>query len=716
MVAVFPEVTDLALLLFVRFQAFALLAVHLFHQAWILSRVLIFPFIRVLLFLSSLCMKFGGFYCSPLKLGSPSFLRMKHSSQHVKLFGGVPTEEWFRSVISGDEETILRMLRSNPTLLHQKDVSGDKALHKAAAHGHEAVARLLLENRADVNATDDGKATPLHLAALFGHEALARLLLENRADVSATTIDQRTPLHWAKTGTMRMLLQQATEEEKRKEEARRQAIEEEKRKEEARRQATEEEKRKEEARRQTIEEEKRKEEARRDWFISAERGDTQKISSLLRSNPTLLHQQDDAGYTALHKAALNGREAVAMLLLEHRIDLSTSNWYKETPLHLASRNGHEAVARLLLEHRADLSANENSKLKPLHLAAFNGHEAVTRLLLEHRAELNALSNDKKTPLHLAALNGHEAVTRLLLEHRADLNALTNDKQTPLHLAAEYGREAVARLLLKHRADLSTNDKWERTPLRVQAIEEEERRLFKGMAIGILVVVCFILIQRWFSRSKQCTGRRRLAIKQASELQKEKKVQISAATAIQCTVRRHLSVQKVLELQMQNKAAKVIQGTVRSHLAIQKFVELQKQNKAATVIQEESETCTFGQDLKMQGFTDIYEALSESGVNSYANCSLIDDEFWAILQEDNSHIPRAKLLLVKRYISSRCAENPVASPAAEAAGNDAVHRPLPEAEPVASLEDSDDELVHRGSTEADPVEVSSQEVIHDFHPC
>ena len=35
-----PVATDLVLNLFVRFQAFALLAVHLFHQAWILIRVI----------------------------------------------------------------------------------------------------------------------------------------------------------------------------------------------------------------------------------------------------------------------------------------------------------------------------------------------------------------------------------------------------------------------------------------------------------------------------------------------------------------------------------------------------------------------------------------------------------------------------------------------------------------------------------------------------
>ena len=37
------------------------------------------------------------------------------------------------------------------------------------------------------------------------------------------------------------------------------------------------------------------------------------------------------------------------------------------------------------------------------------------------------------------------------------------------------------------------------------------------------------------------------------------------------------------------------------------------------------------------------------------CHLYDDEFWARLQEDNSHIPQAKFVLVEKYISKRCAE-------------------------------------------------------------
>jgi len=69
----------------------------------------------------------------------------------------------------------------------------------------------------------------------------------------------------------------------------------------------------------------------------------------------------------------------------------------------------------------------------------------------------------------------------------------------------------------------------------------------------------------------------------------------------------------------------------------------------------SETLLFTQDLERKGFADVHEALSQSGVNNYAMCHLIDDEFWRTLQEDNSHIPRAKFVLVKKYISKRRSE-------------------------------------------------------------
>jgi len=257
---------------------------------------------------------FGGFYfslltaitvvlggensdCTLLKLGPP-FSRIVSSSLNGKLLGGGPTEEWFSSASSGDEQAILRLLTSNPTLLNAKDNSdcGRTALHKAAIYNREAVARVLLEHGADVNAQDKYKRTPLHWAAYHNREAVARVLLEQGADVNARNEDKYTPLHWA---------------------------------------------------------------------------------------------------------ARTNSEAVARVLLEQGADINAQDEYKLTPLHRAARTNSEAVARVLLEQGADPNAQDKWKQTPLHVAAYHNREAVARVLLEQGADINARDNDKETPLHLA---------------------------------------------------------------------------------------------------------------------------------------------------------------------------------------------------------------------------------------------------------------------------------------------------------------------------
>lgn len=96
------------------------------------------------------------------------------------------------------------------------------------------------------------------------------------------------------------------------------------------------------------------------------------------------------GRTALHYAALNGHNEVALFLLElgARHDIETQDGFA-TPPHLATRRGHWQVANLLLQ----LGANPNRGTgdlgaTPLHVAARSGHLAILKLLLKAKAEIS----------------------------------------------------------------------------------------------------------------------------------------------------------------------------------------------------------------------------------------------------------------------------------------------------------------------------------------
>lgn len=68
-----------------------------------------------------------------------------------------------------------------------------------------------------------------------------------------------------------------------------------------------------------------------------------------------VNDQDNAGNSPLHEAALNGHLDIVKLLLEHGADINIQSYemFKDTPLIDASANGHLEVVKLLLDHGAD---------------------------------------------------------------------------------------------------------------------------------------------------------------------------------------------------------------------------------------------------------------------------------------------------------------------------------------------------------------------------
>jgi ankyrin repeat protein len=62
----------------------------------------------------------------------------------------------------------------------------------------------------------------------------------------------------------------------------------------------------------------------------------------------LLNSQNCHGETALHQAAVRGRETAVRVLLARGADPQLQSRFGETPLHVAARSGHAGVCRLLL--------------------------------------------------------------------------------------------------------------------------------------------------------------------------------------------------------------------------------------------------------------------------------------------------------------------------------------------------------------------------------
>ena len=138
-----------------------------------------------------------------------------------------PEIEIFGALMTGQIDTVRRLLNEHPELVNARNENGDSLLLAAAYAGRKELFDLILEKGAGVSLFEASAAgladraleqievdpamvnshshdgwTPLHLAAFFGHKEVAQILLSRGADVNARSKNSRfakenTPLHAA---------------------------------------------------------------------------------------------------------------------------------------------------------------------------------------------------------------------------------------------------------------------------------------------------------------------------------------------------------------------------------------------------------------------------------------------------------------------------------------------------------------------------------------
>lgn len=89
--------------------------------------------------------------------------------------------------------------------------------------------------------------------------------------------------------------------------------------------------------------------------ISCDKGNYDQAKKLIEEENYDVNDQDNAGNTALHEAALNGHLDVVKLLTKNgaNVNIQSFEMFKDTPLIDASANGHLDVVKYLLSHGAD---------------------------------------------------------------------------------------------------------------------------------------------------------------------------------------------------------------------------------------------------------------------------------------------------------------------------------------------------------------------------
>jgi ankyrin repeat protein len=116
---------------------------------------------------------------------------LKPTKTESKATDPVILKSLHNSFADGSDETLLKLLKDNPALVHDMDESECTALHYAARYGRVETAKWLIEQKADVNTVSYNRFTPMHVVTDAG---VARLLIKGGANLKAIDAWGKTPL------------------------------------------------------------------------------------------------------------------------------------------------------------------------------------------------------------------------------------------------------------------------------------------------------------------------------------------------------------------------------------------------------------------------------------------------------------------------------------------------------------------------------------------
>ncbi|MCP4546281.1 MAG: hypothetical protein GY835_07435 [bacterium] len=188
-------------------------------------------------------------------------------------------------------------------------------------------------------------------------------------------------------------------------------------------------------------------------------GDVAAVKSLLRSNPSCIHERDDS---AMHNlplltAAISGNVEIAQLLLDAGADVNCGDTDNSTPLDDASVLGRAEMVAFLLTRGANVHHRDNKGDTALSFAVSGNSWEVAQLLLDAGSDLFYRSPDGRTLMHTAARVGMIEMIDHLLEQGIPADEMMEHGDTPLGEAARRGHIEIMTRLIDAGADLNASN-------------------------------------------------------------------------------------------------------------------------------------------------------------------------------------------------------------------------------------------------------------------
>lgn len=338
---------------------------------------------------------------------------------------------------SNQAEIITLLIEAGADTSHV-DAWGDSALVLAVRRGNEAATVSLLAAGANPNLAGSGKNTPLIIAAQKNLDAVARALTDSGALLDATNEAGQSALGIAEVRGHKQLaamLRQRGAISKGFEARRRSSLD-------------------------GLQLNTGNSNDRSIWFIAAERGLADALSTLLSSgaNP---NQRDSSGATALMVAAERGELEAVQVLLTNGANATLKNAADATALQLAVNSGKAAIVRALLD-RTPVDADAGGKL--LRLAVTSGSDETLTALLAAGIADAADADTGRTALMLAAAQKKDSMLRALLDAGGDANAVDAHGRNGGWYAADAGSVQNILLISGAGADFARADEFGDTAL------------------------------------------------------------------------------------------------------------------------------------------------------------------------------------------------------------------------------------------------------------
>ncbi|XP_046930390.1 uveal autoantigen with coiled-coil domains and ankyrin repeats isoform X1 [Lynx rufus] len=190
---------------------------------------------------------------------------------------------------------------------------------------------------------------------------------------------------------------------------------------------------------------------------AAERGDVEKVSSILAKKGINPGKLDVEGRSAFHVVASKGNLECLNAILIHGVDITTTDTAGRNALHLAAKYGHALCLQKLLQYNCPTEHVDLQGRTALHDAAMADCPSSIQLLCDHGASVNAKDVDGRTPLVLATQMCRPTICQMLIDKGADINSRDKQNRTALMLGCEYGCKDAVEVLIKNGADVSLLD-------------------------------------------------------------------------------------------------------------------------------------------------------------------------------------------------------------------------------------------------------------------